>query len=730
MFLRSRARSQRPVPRAFGVLAAFLLSSVAPVPAIAQPAAPQAGSPTSPLLGPFKLPTLIVTAQKEPSDPRAIPVSLTVVPAWTLADADVAVVSDAARYAPNTLFTEFTARKLSNARFRGIGSSPANPAVTTFFDGVPQLHANSSSVELLGVEQVEFVRGPQSALFGRNTLGGLVSVTTARPSLTEWNGRLSVPLASHDARDLQGSVSGPIVNGRLALGVSLQHGRREGFTRNTVTGHDLDRRGAFSGKGQLLWTPAGTWEARLIVSGERARDGDYALGDLAELRRHPFRVARDFEGHTDRDVFGTTVLARREGARLVFSTTTGIVRWKTEDATDLDYSPLPLVTRNNREQSVQVTQEVRLASSARAPARLSDRASLAWQTGVFVFTQHYDQDAANTFAPFVLSPFLGFPVTQRSPQSALDDAGVGVYGRGTITLGSRLDLTAGVRVDRERKQGDLRTSFDPAVAAGSAVQARRHFTALSPQLAAALRLRPDTIVYGSVARGFKAGGFNAASPAGEEAYGEEHTWNLEAGVKTMRAGDRVSVDASVFRTDWEAMQLNVPDPIVPGQFFIANVGGARTSGVELQLNGRILRGVDLFGAFGATRARFTAGSIASGVPVGGHRIPNTPDYTATVGSQLSGTVGRGTTAYARAEATFQGGFLYDESGRAGQERYSLADFRAGARRRHLFAELWVRNAFDTRYVPVAFPYAPFAASGFVGESGRPRTFGVRTGVSF
>ena len=85
-------------------------------------------------------------------------------------------MSEAAIYAPNTVFTEWTARKLSNARFRGISSSPNNPGITTYIDGVPQLNANSSSLELLDVDQIEFVRGPQSALFGRNTLGGLVNV--------------------------------------------------------------------------------------------------------------------------------------------------------------------------------------------------------------------------------------------------------------------------------------------------------------------------------------------------------------------------------------------------------------------------------------------------------------------------------------------------------------------------------------------------------------------------
>ncbi len=95
------------------------------------------------------LPTVTVTAQKEPEDPQNLPVSVTAVTLETLAGADVRSVSDAAVLAPNTFFNEFTARKLSNARFRGVGASPANPGVTTYIDGVPQLNANSSSIELL-----------------------------------------------------------------------------------------------------------------------------------------------------------------------------------------------------------------------------------------------------------------------------------------------------------------------------------------------------------------------------------------------------------------------------------------------------------------------------------------------------------------------------------------------------------------------------------------------------
>ena len=141
----------------------------------------------------------------------------------------------------------------------------------------------------------------------------------------------------------------------------LLAGCYDGPPRETATADD---RSSSGGKVQLLWTPAPNWEARAIVSGERARDGDYALNDLGALRSRPFHVARDFEGRTDRDILSTTILTRREGARVAFASTTGVVRWKTRDLTDVDYTPLPLLTRDNAEEATQFTQEVRLQGEA------------------------------------------------------------------------------------------------------------------------------------------------------------------------------------------------------------------------------------------------------------------------------------------------------------------------------------------------------------------------------
>ena len=689
------------------------------VPSLAQAQAPAAS---------FQLPPIIVTAQKESANAQDLPVSLSTVTQQTLRDSAATIVSDL--FAPNIYFTEFTARKLSNPRFRGIGASPANPAVATYFDGVPQLSTNSSSIDLIDVGQVEFVRGPQSALFGRNAIGGLINVTSVRPSLSNWTGSLSAPFANYSSGEVRGNLAGPVVDGKLGVAVAMQYGQRDGFTVNDLTGNDVDSREAFSAKGQVLWTPSRSWETRVIVNGERARDGDYALSDLAGLRANPYHVMHDFEGHTNRDIFGTTILNRYESTRFSVSSTTGFLNWKTEDATDLDYTPLPLIVRNNSEESFQFTQEVRIASAPNASVRLSDGAALKWQAGVFLFTQNYEQNAINTLAPGTFSPFITFPLALTLPDAELDDFGIGVYGQGTATIGGRFDLTAGVRVDNEQKDASLSTFFTPQIAPRRDLVTDESFSNVSPQFSAAMRIQPQKTVYFSVTQGYKAGGFNPVSPVGSEAYSEEHAWNFEGGVKTTWAAGRVMANASVFRINWDDLQLNVPDLTSPAQFYIANIGDATSSGVEVELNARVHRSLDVLGGVGYTRARFSDGSISNGVPVAGNTIPNTPEYSATLGAQISHALSPAISLYGRGEAVFYGAFEYDDLNTARQDAYSLANFRAGARGRYLFAEAWIRNAFDTEYIPIAIAYGQLAPSGFVGEMGRPRTFGVSAGVTF
>ncbi len=441
-------------------------------------------------------------------------------------------------------------------------------------------------------------------------------------------------------------------------------------------------------------------------------------------------VARDFEGFTHRDILAPTVIVRRTGPRIDFTSTTGFVSWDTSDRTDLDYTPLPLITRANDEQSLQFTQEFRAASARDAALAVAGNVTMKWQAGLFLFTQDYDQDAANTFSPFVLSEFIPFQTLQRSPTAALDDNGFGVYGRGTFLFGSRFEGTIGLRADHENKSALLETSYEPMIAPPVVVDQEESFTDVSPQFTGAYHVSPAQMIYATAARGFKAGGFNAASPAGSEGYDPEHSWNYEVGIKTLLGSSRVSLNGSLFFIDWDDLQVYLPNPAVPAQFFVDNAGAASSKGVELELNARVLQGCDFFAGLGYTNARFSEGSISGGLDVTDHKLPNTPDYTANVGGQYTQAFSDAVSGYVRAEIVFRGDYFYDDSNTEGQDSFSLTNFRFGARGKRLFAEAWLRNAFDTTYIPTAFAYPGLAPSGYLGEMGAPRTFGVRAGVTF
>ena len=209
----------------------------------------------------------------------------------------------------------------------------------------------------------------------------------------------------------------------------------------------------------------------------RARSGRRLRAERPRARcgSNPFHVARDFEGHTDRTIWSTAATLRHEGRRVAFTSTTGYVSWDTRDTTDLDYSPLPLVTRDNAEEGQAV--------HAGVPRRLgSERAGRACRTA-----SGSPGRPASSCSP---STMPRTPPTRSGPRCCRrtsrlrstsmrrcrhsTTAGVGLFGQGILTFGDAWDLTLGARVDRERKTARLQTFYEPAIAPPDAGRGRAH----------------------------------------------------------------------------------------------------------------------------------------------------------------------------------------------------------------------------------------------------------------
>jgi iron complex outermembrane receptor protein len=667
---------------------------------------------------PEELPELVISSQKIGRDLLNAPVSATVADQVFLEQAAIRNVKDAAIYAPNTYVNQFSARKLSNPYFRGVAGSPLNPGVTTFFDGVPQLNGNSSSLELLDVEQIDFIRGPQGALFGRNTAGGLINVTSRRPSLDSFGGEFESTFGNYNSYDFRGRVTSPLIQDQLGFSFAGGYSERDGFTNDTVSGTDIDNRSAWFGKAQFLWAPSDELEVRFILAGESSRDGDYALNNLAALRRNPRQSGRSFLGYVERDVLMPTLQITYHADAFDFTSTTGLVWWETTDFTDVDYNPFNIASRFNNEKQTSFTQEFRFSNPASTPVSLGENATLTWQTGLFYFYSDYDQSVYNDVNP-PLSPIPGF----RSGNTAnLTDWGLGLYAQGTLTLWDKLDLTLGARWDYEDKEADLGSYTRPAFGPPGRRALDNSFSNVTPQASIAYHITPDILAYASFAGGFKAGGFNAI---GDPSYSEETSWNYEIGVKGRALDGDLRFGLAAFYTDWRDLQLN--QPLTPTQFFIVNAGDASAQGIELDLAYQVCKNFSLFGSASWQDTEFGSDAIDSGASVAGNTLPYAPDYNVTVGTQLDFPVTDQVSLYARADVQFIGSFNYNSLNSIGQDAYSIANFRLGVRGKKWFTEAFVNNAFDTEYIPIAFGGS--AATAF-GESGAPATFGVRTGIKF
>ncbi|MCA8970517.1 MAG: TonB-dependent receptor [Planctomycetes bacterium] len=663
-----------------------------------------------------------VTAQKYEQDILDVPRSITSIDAQQIRDTGSTNIKEAVRFVPNVMITEFTARRLSFPYVRGIGSGQGDPAVATIIDNVPQLTTNTTNLPLVDVERIEFLRGPMATLYGRNTIGGAMHVVTREPGDTlEYGGRVS--FGNYGYQDYQAYVGAPLSDA-AHLGFSIVKSQREGYTDNDFTGNDADSRDSWFGRGQLMWTPDDRNEVRVVVHGERARDGSYVLTELNALRARPNHINQDFEGDVDRDVIGTSVTWKHSGDAIDITSITGFQDFDVDESADFDFMAIDGVRRYTQESQTAFSQEFRFASAEDESLELDEDAHLRWLAGVSGFIADSDREAANVYRPGGAG--ILFPPSQvgtdRS-RGSFDDSAFAIFGQGVLELGEHVEVTGAIRYDYERKEASIRRQFEsPGGTFPTASSDRKEtYDQVMPRVSAAYRFDDSMTAYGVVARGFKAGGFNLTSPSGLEAFAPEKSWTYEVGFKTRFDEGRYTAGIALFHIDWEDMQLSQFDATAGG--YVTNAGEATSRGLELEATANPVEGLDLLGSIGFLDTEFDRFVDPYATDVRGKNLPFAPEMTASVGALYSHELADGVRFRIGGDFVHVGDFYYD-AGNRGHERYQVANFRAGIGDDRWNLDFWVRNALDERYQPVAFQANPADPNYFVAESSAPRTFGV------
>jgi len=267
---------------------------------------------------------IVVTAQKRSENLQDVPVSVTALTSDALAARGVNNVLALNNLAPGMRISAADAAANPKIYIRGVGLSDFNPnassGVGVYVDGV---YIGSPLAQMAGffdLAQIEVLRGPQGTLYGRNTNGGAINITTKRPSQT-FGADASLEYGSFNAVTADLGVGGPIVADKLAFRVAAQYVKDDGYTYNRVTGHDLNAADHWAGRMSLLYTPTQDFELltqvnRYVNRGDAKawgleterqidRGGSPMPSRVSRITKFkelidPIRLQRSLHGHWDR----------------------------------------------------------------------------------------------------------------------------------------------------------------------------------------------------------------------------------------------------------------------------------------------------------------------------------------------------------------------------------------------------------------------------------------------
>jgi iron complex outermembrane receptor protein len=209
---------------------------------------------------------ITVTARQRTESLQGVPVAVTVMDESMIQKTFAQNLGELGDYAPNVTIGTVPGFTAAYIAIRGVSTggipSTFDPAVTLAVDGFYLGHYQASLLDMFDIQQVEILRGPQGTLFGKNTIGGVINVSTKRPS-GEFGVQAKARVGNEGRQDIMAAIDLPIVDDVLAARIAVQQFNFDGFYENTYNGSDAGGQDLFAARAKLLWNPADSFEALL-----------------------------------------------------------------------------------------------------------------------------------------------------------------------------------------------------------------------------------------------------------------------------------------------------------------------------------------------------------------------------------------------------------------------------------------------------------------------------------
>jgi iron complex outermembrane receptor protein len=647
---------------------------------------------------------IIIVAERRSANIQDVPLAVSAFTPSTLEELKVSDSLSLAKFVPSMVGANNTGLGSANAYFlRGLGNTESiatfDPPVGAYIDNIYIARQNANNYQLLDVERIEVLRGPQGTLFGRNTTGGAINVILRKPG-QQYGGYVEAGYGSYDRYMVRGSVDIP-VNDKVFTKLSGFKLADGGYMRNLATGEVLNSRDQYGGRADLRVEidPDVTWDIGYEFTSDAGvnmpnfdRTGGLTPytavtpvgsfpGQLTSTRPF-FNKTRSAlrEGSCEGDVFNDWLVNARGNCMISQQTA-----WSSNLEWDLGGATVNFISGyRNLEQNFAV--DFFNSTGARGGFTIVNQ-------GEHSQTSH-ELTIASDFFDGTLRTIGGFYYMEETNETKLTDGAsagplafvisdrfldngtqtMALYLQGDYDITPQDTITLGARYTVEDK--DIAYAQLNRIAPGSAVVGGTALVLNTNALVAAnipltqdnYRLTPriawkhdftdDVSAFISATSGFKSGGWNARSTAANEItpFGPEKVWSYEAGLRAQMFDRALTFNATAYFMDVEALQLSsgFTRPNGSVAFLTQNVGDMDVSGLEIESRWRVTEDLSVFSNLSLMDAEYTASRDASQRVSTSDKPVRTPDVTFNAGFNWDVPLGNFGTFNASSVASYVG----------------------------------------------------------------------------
>lgn len=697
---------------------------------------------------------VFVTAQKREQNLQDIPMSIDVFSGADIESLGFHQPRDIAQYTAGVYVKPTVGNQNPVFTIRGIGFNDftpiQNPAVAVYVNQVIVPFHPMMSFQLLDMERVEVLKGPQGTLYGRNATGGAINFITRKPG-DELDGRFRLDVSDYSTYEFQGAVGGPLsetIGVRVALG---SHQRNDSYQLNRVNDNDefgsIDR---VTGRALLSWAPGSGFDLLFGIHQGRDKSGPTANEHLASVDANTFQelcpsVAagfRDegpcinfggyfdpdddpyagdysvFNGGVDNKSEGLSLLANwRLSDRIALTSVTGFEKYDRKQIEDVDASPFVFLDVEINDKTESFTQEIRVASSAGQGAD--------WILGAF-----YSIDSVLAIQDLDSSQFAGTHAIISNDQ---DSESYAAFADAEWGLSDHWQFNAGLRYTIDHKKWNGGSDL---VGVASVMNAARISDSdLSGKISSEFKPNDDWMLYASLSKAYRSGGFPGSftlDPAALQPFDKEKLYAFETGFKSSLFDGAIQLNSALYYYSWRGLQTQVTfaDPLTGlPSLVLTNAGDAHVVGAEISLSWAITQSFVV-----RSGLNVQSGKIDDAVDprLQDKQLANAPDVTFNLLARYEVPLRKG-------RLLLQGGTSYTD------ERFFTADnipvffgedFWLLDARITYFSEndrwqfaAWMKNLTDEDYRVQGFNQFDFSGDSLF-IYGEPRTMGLSVAYSF